>query len=103
MQKPLGLNVAAKRMYPIENEEISGGYNVCAPNPVQMDEFAEVLGSVMNRPSIFRVPEFALNIALGESAKPVTDSIRMQPKKLQVAGFEFRFEELEEALADIVW
>lgn len=89
-------------IFPIEHEEISGAYNVCAPNPATMSEFAETLGNVMNRPSIFKVPEFALKIALGESAKPVTDSIRMQPKKLQVYGFEFQFEELEEALADII-
>ncbi|MAO63722.1 MAG: TIGR01777 family protein [Balneola sp.] len=87
---------------PITNKEISGAYNVCAPNPVTMNEFAEALGEMMNRPSVFRVPEFALGIVLGESAKPVTDSIRMQPKKLQLAGFEYQFEELEEALADIL-
>jgi NAD dependent epimerase/dehydratase family enzyme len=67
-----------------------------------MNEFADTLGEVMNRPSLFRVPKFALDIVLGEAAKPVTDSIRMQPKKLQVAGFEFHYEDLKEALADIV-
>lgn len=90
-------------IFAFNNKELSGPCNVCTPNHVTMNEFASALGSVMNRPSIFRVPEFALSIALGESAKPVTDSIRMQPKKLQVSGFEYQFEELEEALADIVW
>ncbi|HBQ61561.1 MAG TPA: TIGR01777 family protein [Balneolaceae bacterium] len=89
-------------IFPITTKEISGAYNVCAPNPVTMNKFAEALGEMMNRPSVFRVPEFALGIVLGESAKPVTDSIRMQPKKLQLAGFEYQFEELEEALADIL-
>jgi hypothetical protein len=88
--------------FPMMNQEFSGAYNVCSPNPVTMNEFAETLGDVMNRPSIFRVPKFAVDIVLGEAAKPVTDSIRMQPKKLQVADFEFHFEYLEEALADIV-
>ncbi|MDR9415164.1 MAG: TIGR01777 family oxidoreductase [Gracilimonas sp.] len=90
-------------IFPIDNEKFSGAYNVCAPNPVTMNSFAGALGEQMNRPSVFRVPEFVLGIVLGESAKPVTDSIRMQPKKLQISGFEFRFEEIEEALADIVW
>ncbi|WP_421773631.1 TIGR01777 family oxidoreductase [Gracilimonas sp.] len=88
--------------FPLMNQELSGAYNVCSPNPVTMNEFADTLGNVMNRPSIFRVPTFALDIVLGEAAKPVTDSIRMQPKKLQVAEFDFHFEYLEEALADIV-
>lgn len=89
-------------IFPFQKEEITGAYNVCSPNPVTMNEFAKTLGGVMNRPSIFKVPKFAVNIVLGEAAKPVTDSIRMQPKKLQVAGFDFRFENLAEALADIV-
>jgi uncharacterized protein (TIGR01777 family) len=89
-------------IFPLKNKELAGPYNVCAPTPVTMKEFAKVLGDVMSRPSMFRVPKFVLNIVLGEASKPVTDSIRMQPKKLQVAGFEFRFEELEEALADIL-
>ena len=89
-------------IFPLTNDEITGPYNVCSPNPVTMNEFADTLGNVMNRPSLFRVPEFALDIVLGEAAKPVTDSIRMQPKKLQLADFGFHFEELEEALADIL-
>lgn len=89
-------------IYPIKNESVSGPYNACSPNPVTMNEFASTLGSVLNRPSLFRVPEFVLQWVLGESAKPVTDSIRMQPLKLQTTGFEFQFEILEEALADIL-
>ena len=90
-------------IYPIENESMKGPYNVGAPAPVTMNELAEVLGSVMNRPSVFRVPEFALNIVFGEGAKPVLDSIRMKPKALLNSGFNFRYDDLEEALADIVY
>lgn len=90
-------------IFPMDNNEFSGAYNVCAPSPATMNEFAETLGSVMNRPSIFRVPGFALEVAFGEGAKPIMDSIRMQPKELQVAGFEFKYEELEEALSDILY
>lgn len=89
-------------LFAIEHKELTGPYNLCSPNPVTMNEFAKTLGAVMNRPSLFRVPKFALDIVLGEAAKPVTDSIRMQPKKLQLANFEFHFEKLEEALADIL-
>lgn len=89
-------------MLPLQDSDFSGPYNVCSPNPVTMDEFAKTLGQIMRRPSLFRVPEFALDLILGEAAKPVTDSIRMQPKKLQLADFNFHYEELELALADII-
>ncbi|MBO6622983.1 MAG: TIGR01777 family oxidoreductase [Balneola sp.] len=89
-------------IFPVEKEELVGAYNVCSPNPATMNEVAATLGDVMNRPSFFRVPKFALELAFGEAAQPITGSIRMQPKQLQVHGFEFRYEELEEALADIL-
>ncbi len=95
-------DVCRALIYPIINEKVKGAYNVCAPNPVSMNEFAETLGAVLNRPVIFRVPGFALELVFGEGAKPIMDSIRMQPKVLQLQDFEFRYEELEEALADIV-
>ena len=89
-------------VFPIEKEEMSGSYNVSSPNPATMNEVSDTLGDVMNRPSFFRVPKFALELVFGEAAQPITGSIRMQPKQLQVHGFEFRYEELEEALADII-
>lgn len=89
-------------IYPLENETFEGPYNLNAPNPVTMNEFADTLGEVLNRPVLFRVPEFALKIALGEAANPVLDSLRAQPKKLQKAGFHFKFQYVKEALADIL-
>lgn len=89
-------------LFPLTDKELSGPYNVCAPDPVTMNEFASTLASVINRPNLFRVPKFALEVVYGEGAKPIMDSIRMQPKALQINGFEFRYEDLEEALADIL-
>jgi hypothetical protein len=89
-------------IFPVEKEEMVGAYNVCSPNPATMNEVSGTLGDVMNRPSFFRVPKFALELVFGEAAQPITGSIRMQPKQLQVHGFDFRYEELEEALADII-
>lgn len=89
-------------IHPLEQKDFEGPYNVCSPEPATMNEFAETLASVMNRPNIFRVPGIALEVLYGEGAKPIMDSIRMQPKKLQVSGFSFRFEDLKTALADII-
>jgi uncharacterized protein len=89
-------------MHPMHNTEFSGVYNACSPEPATMSEFANVLGEVMNRPSLFRVPEFALKLVLGEAATPAISSLNVQPKVLQVSGFEFEFEDLRLALADIV-
>jgi len=89
-------------LFPINDENFSGPYNACSPNPATMNELAKALGRVMNRPSVFKVPEFLLNIALGEAAEPILASLRVQPKVLQKADFKFEFEDLETALGDIL-
>lgn len=88
-------------IYPIENKELTGPYNVCSPQPEPMNRLAEALGNVLNRPSFFRVPEFVMKAILGEAAQPALASLNVQPKVLQISGFEFKFEDVEEALADI--
>jgi len=89
-------------VYAMENENMEGAFNACSPEPVTMSEFADALGEVMNRPSFFRVPEFVLDIVLGEAAVPVIGSLRVQPKVLQKSGFEFEYEDIGTALADII-
>ena len=89
-------------LYPMENPDISGPYNACSPAPVTMNEIAFEMGKIMNRPSFFRVPEFALKMVLGEAAQPALESLRVHPKMLQISGFEFEYKDLGEALADIL-
>lgn len=89
-------------LFTIKNKSIKGPFNVCSPEPVTMNQFAKSMGNVMHRPSFLKVPEFALKTILGEAAQPVIASHRLQPKVLQVNGFEFEFEDIEIALADIL-
>ncbi|HLR31171.1 MAG TPA: TIGR01777 family oxidoreductase [Fodinibius sp.] len=89
-------------LFAIGNNDFSGAFNVNAPNPVTMRAFADVLGDQLNRPSFFRVPEALLQLVLGDAAAPITNSLRLQPKKLQQYGFEFQYPQLSGALADIL-
>ncbi|NGP89622.1 TIGR01777 family oxidoreductase [Fodinibius halophilus] len=89
-------------VFAIHNEDFTGAYNLSAPNPVTMRTFANELAAQLNRPSLFKVPGSVLKLVLGEAADPILTSKRLQPKKLQQHGFEFRFPYLQEALADIL-
>lgn len=89
-------------LFAIREEAFSGPFNLNAPNPVTMKEFADELGSQLNRPSLLRVPTSVLQLVLGEAALPLTESLRMQPKRLQQHGFEFQYEYLTDALGDIL-
>lgn len=88
--------------YLIDDPKSSGPYNFSAPNPVTNKEFAATLGKVMNRPSFFPIPRFALEIPFGEVATVVMDGQRAIPRKLQQSGFEFRFPTLEPAFKDLL-
>lgn len=85
----------------IAEKSWAGPLNVVAPSPIQNADFTQVLASVLHRPAFFAVPAFALRIALGEMADALLlSSQRVQPAKLQAAGYRFRQENLEAALFD---
>lgn len=86
--------------FAIDNR-ITGVYNMTSPDPQRMRDFAKSFGKVLNRPSIFPVPEFILRIILGESAQEVTRSQRILPKGLEKAGFKFEYADLEKSLRKI--
>ncbi len=88
-------------LYLMDNEQLEGPFNISAPNPVTMDEFSGALGRALGRPSIFRVPEWALKGVLGEASAMLTGSLRMIPKGLQEAGFVFEHDNLDSALKDL--
>jgi uncharacterized protein (TIGR01777 family) len=87
----------------IENENIRGAVNNSSPNPVTNEEFTKTLGEVLYRPTILPLPEFAVNLVLGEMGDALLlDSRRIAPKRLLDAGFEFKYPDLKEAIEHAV-
>lgn len=86
----------------LELPDASGPYNLAAPSPAKNRRMAEALGHVLNRPSLLPVPAFAMRLALGEVATLVLGGQRMVPERLQQSGFEFKYPDLEPALADLL-
>ncbi|PZC45839.1 MAG: hypothetical protein C1O27_002214 [Chloroflexi bacterium] len=80
--------------------ELTGPVNVSSPNPVTNGEFTRTLGKVLRRPTLMRVPELVLKLALGrEKANDLAlTSARMLPAKLVASGFAFAHSDLEPAL-----
>ena len=80
-----------------------GPINVVSPNPVRNSEFTEVLATVLGRSARFRVPAFALRLALGDMANALLlSSQRVRPERLLSAGYSFKYENLEPALRAIL-
>ena len=86
----------------IQNSNMSGAYNATAPNPVRMNQLCQTLGEVMNRPSWLPVPDFVLEILLGDGAIVVLEGQQVIPQKTQSIGFNYQYGELKPALKEIV-
>jgi uncharacterized protein len=95
-------DVVAAMLALLDREDMSGAYNLVAPNPVRNVEFTQTLGRVLNRPTFLRVPKLGVRAILGEMGEALLlDSQRAVPKRLLAAGFEFEFPELEPALREL--
>src|SRR5438874_1557077 len=83
----------------IDDQKIHGPLNVVSPNPVTNEVFTKTLGHVLNRPTALALPAFAARLAFGEMAdEMLLVSQRVMPKRLNAAGFQFRYPELASAL-----
>jgi uncharacterized protein (TIGR01777 family) len=85
-----------------KSTKINGPLNATAPAPVRNSDFTKSLARVLHRPAIFPVPEFVLQIVCGEMASVVTGSQRVLPAAAERAGYDFRFTNLDKALADLL-
>ncbi|WP_079200855.1 TIGR01777 family oxidoreductase [Pseudomonas sp. CC6-YY-74] len=86
----------------LQQDQASGPYNACAPEPVRNADFARALGRVLHRPALLPAPAFLLRMAFGELAGLLLGGQRALPARLQEAGFRFRFTDLDIALADLL-
>lgn len=89
--------------FAIENENIRGAVNAVSPNPATNEEFTKTLGEVLYRPTFIPLPEFAVSMIFGEMGDALLlASTKVMPKRLEDAGFEFKFPNLKEAIEDAV-
>ena len=84
------------------DNDLRGPFNMVSPYPVHNEQFAHALVHALHRPAIFRVPAAAIRLLMGESAVLVLGGQRALPKRLEAAGFAFRWYDLDEALKDVL-
>ncbi len=89
-------------LYLLDHQTLQGPFNMVAPYPVHNEQFAAQLANVLDRPAFLRVPAFAMRLLMGEAAVLVLGGQRAVPRRLEEAGFRFRFLELEQALDDVI-
>jgi uncharacterized protein (TIGR01777 family) len=95
-------DVVKMYIFGIENEGLSGVYNMTGPNPSTNQQLTKAVAAQLNKPFWApNVPEFVLKLIMGETRIAVLESDRTSSKKIEDAGFKFDYPELPEALKDI--
>ena len=95
-------DLMAAILFVLEQQEASGAFNFCAPNPVRNRDLAQALGEVLNRPSFMPAPAFMVRLAMGEFGDVFLGSQRTIPDKLLSHGFSFQYPDIKGAIRAVV-
>ena len=86
----------------IDNEDMSGVYNLCAPVTITNRAFSTELGRVLGRPSWLPVPAPVLRLVVGEFADTLLGGQNTLPRRLTQEGFDFAFPSARMALENLL-
>ncbi|MDX1628442.1 MAG: TIGR01777 family oxidoreductase, partial [Fulvivirga sp.] len=96
-------DLARMFVYAAENEQMSGVYNAVAPNPVTNKELTKATARALGKPLILPpVPGFVLKLMLGEMASMVIGGSKVSSEKIESAGFNFKYTEVQPAIDDLL-
>ena len=86
----------------IESNE-SGAFNITAPEPATCEQIIRGLGKALHRPTILKVPAWAMRLLVGVAADELLlCSQKMSAEKLLGTGFKFNQPSLEEGISYVV-
>lgn len=86
----------------LDRTELSGAFNLTAPNPVSNREFVKAYAASLKRPAIFPMPAFVVSLMLGsEAGRLLTEGLRVVPDRLLQSGYTFSYTQLEPALRQL--
>jgi len=84
--------------FALDNESLSGPVNTVSPGHVTNRQFTRALGRAVRRPTLLPVPAWLVRLAMGEMGEDLLlSSTRVEPVRLQQAGYEFHHPTIESA------
>jgi uncharacterized protein (TIGR01777 family) len=87
----------------IGDSNMSGAYNAASTQQMTHKDFMRVLAQVMKKPVFLpAIPAFIMRAFLGEMSNVILKGSRVSSEKIIRAGYKFVFNNLEDALNDIV-
>ena len=89
-------------LFALENETLTGVYNMVSPNPASNEQFTKAVAKQLRKPLwLPNVPAFILKMLLGEMSTIVLGSTKVSADKITGAGFQFKYPSIEAALNEI--
>jgi uncharacterized protein len=88
--------------FALTDRAVRGPVNAVAPEAVQMETFCRTLAHVLGKPCWLPVPAVLVHAALGELATVMTTGQRAIPAAALKAGFHFRYQNLADALRNLI-
>jgi len=89
--------------YLVDENSLSGVFNLTAPGTVSNTQFTQAIGKVISRPTLFPLPAFVVKTVFGEMGERLLlMGQNVVPHNLLKAGFSFDFPDLDGALTDIL-
>lgn len=87
----------------VVDDNINGAYNLVSPSSDDYNSFARTLAKVLKKPLFApNVPSFLLKLIFGEMSQIILEGSRVSSQKLNDSGFEYGFNNLENALNDLL-
>lgn len=96
-------DLARAMLHLLETEELDGPFNLTAPLPVNNARLTQALHQVLGKRGwLPPIPLWSLRVPWGEFADSLAHGQRVVPERLLRSGFEFRYPEIETALAALL-
>tara|TARA_B100000131_G_scaffold276666_1_gene279991 strand:+ start:641 stop:1534 length:894 start_codon:yes stop_codon:yes gene_type:complete len=84
------------------NSDIKGPVNLVSPKIDNNFDFSKKLGRALHRIVMLRVPSFLITLLLGEMSTMVLKSSNIKPDVILKSDYKFEFENLDDALNDLL-
>jgi len=95
-------DLCALILFALQNEKTKGVYNAVSSTHINNEDFTKAIGKALHKPIILpHIPAFIIRTLFGEMSGMVLEGSRVSNQKIIDAGFKFKFENIDEALADL--
>jgi len=86
----------------LHRDDFEGPVNACAPQVLRNSEFTVALAAALHRPASIPMPAWVLKLALGEMSNLLLTGQRVQPRRAQELGYQYRFGQIDAAMVNVL-